>query len=508
VRSLLVLGLLFVVNLFFFGGPSEVVRYSASPVHREVAANLLRGELALPYPVGPDVFATDLEVRNGRWLTHWGYGVPILQAPFHLFGVFPDRLIFFLFLCAVTASLFFSLKGYLPGPVTAGLATATALSFSLYWLISFRFLVYEQTVAYAALLQLAALALYLRNPKSAGPVAVAVGLSILVRPLGLIFAFVWGWLLRKHGKAYLLAVTPFVLLFAGFNWFRTGSPFSIGLQNSVPYFADQLAPIRFGVKCGSFLEHFGAIARVLFIGATSTDACGFRVEGNEAAPFLGWLCLLLVGGGSAYVAFRQKRGDFLIWLAGVLAMIASFASLGVGFADRYAADVAPLFVIGAALTLLYGQVELRRLPKYVLPTLFTFLFALGTFRTLSIYDRFVESTSTHVPLAKLRAEKPLPSVRSPETEGYRKGWANDGKAGEVTEFFIGLPEEMKSDWRLEVSGERLKMKKAYINGERYAPTTGSLMFRLDPKKLVSKNILVSILWEKDSAPTLSRAEIK
>lgn len=506
---LLTLGCLFLLNLFFFGGPSEVARYSASPVHREVATRLLEGKLSLPYAVGTGVLANDLEIHDGAWYTHWGYGVPLLLAPFQIAGPFPDRLIFFLFLCTVTVALFRGLGKWLPDPLTAGLATAAVLSFTLYWLISFRFSVYEQTVAYAALAQLAGLALYLHDPARPARLGVLAGLGILIRPLGLVSAGVWAMLSRKNAKAYWLALFPFIALWLIFNAAKTGNPFSTGFRNSLPFFTDHLAPVRFGETCGSALEKLAVLFRLLFVGAAVGPVrCGFRIEGNDLAPFLGPLSLLTVGAGTLHLFRRTRNRDLLIWIAGILGMLVAYAAAGVGFSDRYAADFAPLLVLGLALTLVHGQGEIRRLPRYAPAVLFSIVLLSTSLRTLRDYDRFVESLPAPVPLAPTETPVRLPVSLAGESQaGYRKGWSTNGEVDDVTEFFIGLPAAEKTHWRLRLSGAP-HLAKAYINGRYYAPEDDAVSFQLDPSRMPSKNILVSLLWEKGVPSRLKRVEIE
>src|SRR5262249_26061386 len=145
----------------------------------------------------------DEQIFNGATFTNWGYGVPLLEAPFHALAsltnhgrYFPDRLIFVLYLSALTPILWTSVQRALvkfargiDTWVFSWCVTLAILSQSLFTLLSYRFIQYEQTVAYLVLAELLALACYLRcldKPRTGWVVAMgaAAGLGLLVRVTG------------------------------------------------------------------------------------------------------------------------------------------------------------------------------------------------------------------------------------------------------------------------------------------------------------------------------------
>jgi hypothetical protein len=72
--------------------------------HRFTAKAMLTGTLRLRSMV--TLVGHDEQVYNGAVYTNWGFGVPLLQLPFHAFagathmaqGFFPDRAIYFVYL--------------------------------------------------------------------------------------------------------------------------------------------------------------------------------------------------------------------------------------------------------------------------------------------------------------------------------------------------------------------------------------------------------------------------
>jgi len=147
----------------------RIFEYSLAGIHPSVARALYNGQLFLSDR--PELgIHHDFEFHNGALYTHWGYGVPLLQMPFHLlatafssgpgFHPFPDRAIFLFYLLLGTALFWLALRrlaergfrlGEWAGSALATASTAFFLTYGLYWLVSMYFGVYEATVAYLAL---------------------------------------------------------------------------------------------------------------------------------------------------------------------------------------------------------------------------------------------------------------------------------------------------------------------------------------------------------------------
>ncbi len=194
----------------------------------------------------------DEQVYNGAVYTNWGFGVPLMQAPFHALaawvnagswfftGFFPDRAIFFFYMAALAPLLWSAIDRLLRSPpgspawapstgvrlAVSWAGTWLTLVLTLYPFPATRFVVYEETLGYLAICQLVALSAYVRSQPDrpdraafAGGIgtasgatgcsgvpavsawradawvaltAAAAGMGLLVRPTGLIHLGVWG----------------------------------------------------------------------------------------------------------------------------------------------------------------------------------------------------------------------------------------------------------------------------------------------------------------------------
>ena len=172
VRTTIGIVCVLLLSAFCFGCFRDGLRifeYSVAGIHPSVARALYNGQLFLSDR--PELgIHHDFEFHNGALYTHWGYGVPLLQMPFHLlatafssgpgFHPFPDRAIFLFYLLLGTALFWLALRrlvergfrlGEWAGSALATASTAFFLTYGLYWLVSMYFGVYEATVAYLAL---------------------------------------------------------------------------------------------------------------------------------------------------------------------------------------------------------------------------------------------------------------------------------------------------------------------------------------------------------------------
>src|SRR3954463_14450945 len=77
-------GLVWALTIWVFGGLEFLWAHNLHCVHKEMSLALMEGNLRYPRPlVSQADGVADLEVYNGALFTHWGYGVPLLQLPFH-----------------------------------------------------------------------------------------------------------------------------------------------------------------------------------------------------------------------------------------------------------------------------------------------------------------------------------------------------------------------------------------------------------------------------------------
>ncbi|HEY8091014.1 MAG TPA: hypothetical protein VIF09_24295, partial [Polyangiaceae bacterium] len=265
--------------------------------HRFTARAMLLGSLRMRAQVSHA--GHDEQVWHGAVYTNWGFGVPLLQAPFHALagalhlghGFFPDRAIFFLYLCAAMPLVWLGAGRLLARvapdvPATtrqlvAWTATWALLQVAVFPLMEGRFVVFEETAAYMAVAELAALGAYLaaRDTWSRGLVVVmgvASGAGLLVRSVGLLYVAVWGALLALDARprwrrlgAYAAVVAPFVVFWLWSNAVRSGSPLGLGYGNSNPAWDTEMPILRFGSRCidspGHFLAATGSLFSALFL---------------------------------------------------------------------------------------------------------------------------------------------------------------------------------------------------------------------------------------------------
>lgn len=269
VTSLFLLCLVLTLPLGFLGGFETLWSFSIHPAHRDTSLALLMGSLRYPRELASGIPFVDLQIFNGSLFTNWGYGVPILQAPFHIFsqvtgigveGMFPDRLIFFFYFSVTFLFLIPSLVTFFNRQFLHATTTAFAIMvFGLLWLIAGRFHVYEETLAYFALAQIAALSIllkYLQKPSLAlgCTLGAFAGLALLIRPTGAPYLILWLVILfwshrnRKDAVAFLVATLPFIAVWLATNFVRTGNAFSVGQANATPGSAFHLIS-RFHSPC-------------------------------------------------------------------------------------------------------------------------------------------------------------------------------------------------------------------------------------------------------------------
>ncbi len=373
-----------------YGGWVRVWCFTWMDQHRSTAMMMLTGTLRLHN--GLSLLTNDEQVYNGAGYTNWGYGVPLLQLPFHALashmrafpaGFFPDRAIFFFYLSPLPPLLWFSLARVmgrgLPDTRWAVLAvcswavTLLALACALFPFMAYRFFVYEETISYLVVCELYALCAYLwvlRSDKAMATwaLALAAGVGLLVRATGVPYLAVWFGLVVLERRSRARVVTfaamaaPFVAFWLYSNYVRDGSPFSLGYANSNPWVEHEIPIQRFGSQCADTLGHGVDAARALFSGFFLTlrddmtsdltphlTACHFGFELQETAqspygagPFFGMGVLgLLTWTFTHHLVRREKRlSIYVAYLAFVLLFLA-FVNRGTGFVWRYAADFWP-----------------------------------------------------------------------------------------------------------------------------------------------------------------------
>jgi len=402
------IGSVLLLSAFCFGcfrDGLRILEYSAIGIHPSVARALYnaqlflsdRPELGIPH---------DFEFHNGALYTHWGYGVPLLQMPFHLlvtafssgsgFRFFPDRTIFLFYLLLGSALLWLALRSLVESAFRvgdwAGSALATALTtflltFGLYWLISMYFGVYEATVSYLALVQFCAISffvLFRRQRRTALVVALGAteGIGILVRSTGVLYFGLFLFLLcllegrRRHAIGlYALSALPFAVTWAAFNYARTDTLVGSGL-NTVFSEPKEMHAFQFGVNpcfasLGGKLRLLGYCLDGLFSPWMSdatkqlAESCGLRTIELTRQPLP--LVSPLVSFALLWaIATGLRRRDYAVLgpLGVTMGLIGFFVRSGLNFGARYMGDFWPAFAL-LLLTPLFRLENIAARPKWV-----------------------------------------------------------------------------------------------------------------------------------------------
>jgi len=388
------------------GGYDRLWTFNNFDQSRFTAMAMLDGTLRLRN--GLTYAGHDEQVFNGAAYTNWGFGVPLLEIPFHAVArkmarypwhFFPDRAIYFFYLLLLLPVLWMAFDRLLEQQQTARWrrlalswsATLLVLTCALFPLMSARFLIYEETICYFLLFQLLALCAYVFAMPAWGSGAVcllgiAAGMGLLVRPTGLVYLGLWSALLLlekrspKRIAVFAAALAPFVGFWLYSNQVRSGSPFSFGFTNSLPAIEYHTPMVRFGSPCADTPRHTlraaGWLFRAMFLTVNEPPGplsplpsahappeppppvpwyhrCHFDWElrppdgqSYHLDPFLGPVVLVvLVWMLLHHVVRRERRLAVYLPYATFVALLLAYAHNVVGFAWRYAGDFWSLVVL-------------------------------------------------------------------------------------------------------------------------------------------------------------------
>ncbi|HEX8795295.1 MAG TPA: hypothetical protein VF765_30310 [Polyangiaceae bacterium] len=384
---------------------SDLWVYTRTSEHRYTAMSMLTGSLTLHWSAGHA--GHDEQIYNGAGYTNWGYGVPLLQLPFHAIarhmrslaavGFFPDRAIFFIYLALAIGAVWAGFDKLLASRERFGAgrrlrrhavswaATAFVLTTALYPLIASRFIIYEETVAYFVMVQLVACAAFVFavDARAGAPAIVAfgaaVGIGLLVRPTGVVYLAVWAGVLLFERRSWRVAgvfagaVAPFVLFWMVTNQVRGGAPWSLGFGNTLLGYDLHIPIERFGSLCADTRQHATQAGLRLFsaffmlASDEPTDwmrRCHFDFEPHNGdieymsstEPFFGLAVLLFLCWTVVHPLLRGERrvSTYVPQLAFTLLFLA-YVRRGQGFAWRYIGDFWPLVILA-------GVQYVRRLP--------------------------------------------------------------------------------------------------------------------------------------------------
>jgi hypothetical protein len=514
----------------------------------------------------------DEQVYNGAGYTNWGYGVPLLQLPFHaavpLFRrwihtrCFPDRLIFFLYLSALLPWLWAAVhRMAFPGEraasfrptafVASWCLTLFVLAVSLFDLTSFRFIVYEETIAYFVVFQLFAIAFYARlldtknSARWAAAMGVAASLGLLIRPTGLPYLAMWGVLVALEARRWRIvawfagAAVPGVAFWLLSNWVRTGSPLSLGYQNANPGYPIHFQMLRFASQCVDTVPRFREVCReifeALFLAVPARSPilgdCGLvfesRLPGEDV--YMGPSLVLLFVVSLVWCAVRRERRiAFYLPHLTIAALFFAYARAGAGLAWRYAGDFWPLFVLLALAELRRIRVE-RTDAVLGLATACAFYAAVHmvddvfpALKGLEVLDQAgmhaleeqheLEQATQQPPLpAHVACGQPLPIW----ARGNGVGWAGNCTVGIVTNVYLGVPASPGKHFklRIEVDHPLGTTLPVFVNGRNYLARQAGGGYEadvvIDPRRLRSPAVAAAVEWSPTSvAPPIRLLSIE
>jgi hypothetical protein len=555
------------VSLWAFGDYEHLKQFSAHLAHKLTAQAMMRGTLRL-HPGLWGVTMNDEQVYNGAGFTNWGFGVPLLQIPFHAWVLrfpgtfktrfFPDRLIFFVYLVALIPLLWMSLCratrtaiSKRPPRLTVWLlawsATLLFLTYGIYPLISFRFIAYEETVAYFVLAQLYALAFYINFRQSTHPgwlcgVALAAGLGLLIRPTGLPYVALWGALVFLRDRTlrtvavFSGAAAPLVGFWLYSNWVRSGSPWSLGYQNCLPEYPFHYSMIRFGSQCVATTHGQWEATKWLFKSlfwklpdpTPEMAECHYLFEsltpGN--APFFPTPVLLVMVGSLLYYVARKRWGiDLYLPHAVFVAMFFAYARAGAGFSYRYTGDFWPLVFLVLVQVASFARFDRRSVARSGLALAFVFCAATVFVQKIDPTVKSIEAIDEG-PLAELDADY-LRTISTEQPELPRrlvcgesipnwprangKGWGRMCEVDTFTNVYLGVRKRTDTFYKLRFKTDHplAESLKVYVNGRYYSAhlePDGEYLaeFNLDYKKLYSPAVMVTVSWTPGPFPPMAK----
>lgn len=512
-------GLAILYHFGFLSIGGHLWRFEARvPAHRYTAMAMLSGSLKLR--TGLQKVGLDEQVYNGAAWTNWGFGVPVLEMPFHLAAAkiralklphfFPDRAIFFSYFVLGTPVIWagfdrlMAMRGLGSSKFrrlsVSWAATAFVLTFALYPHMSAQFTVYFETIAYfvlAELIALGAFILALRDESrwAIAGLAIAAGFGLLIRPTGMLYLGMWVALValelrsRRSWITFGAVLAPFLLFWAVSNWEKTGAILSFGFQNSLPG-PENMRQQRFSSPCAQTPAHFAEVAIRLFnglFGEVTHDPntfpwlhkCNFHFEGRPLegggvsggnAPDLGigfffalsWMML-------HQLARRVWR--LAVYLPAVLFVLifGAYVWAGVGFSWRYQGDFWPLLIVAAVQYVRFlPQVanSLFGMPLALLLTASSGLSFLNNVQPFVNEYMLSDAEASHMyedfQSYQTAHDPPLPTRLMCQDhprwpEHNGTGWEPGCRVGIFTNLYIGVPQKSSHDYVLSFQTEGIDL---------------------------------------------------
>jgi hypothetical protein len=544
------------------GGADHLFEYSAHIAHKFTAQAMLHGSLALHRGL-EGVTMNDEQVYNGAGFTNWGFGVPLLQLPFHVAAhllrsrietrFFPDRLIFFVYLSLLIPLLWTSLERATTAPTPERRAPLTTwayswsitlliLTYALFPLISFRFIVYEETIAYFVVAELYALSCYIRFVESKKTfwlccTAVAASLALVIRPTGLPYLGLWAALVFLRDRSWRTAVAygassaPLLAFWLYSNWAKGGSPITLGYQNGLPEYPFHYPMVRFGQQCMDPEYGIRATAKALFESffvrmpepSAVLTTCHFvfetHVPGNGSF-FPPAVFVLLSGSLLFCVVRRETRLAYYLPHLTFVALFLAFANGGFGFSYRYAGDFWPLFALILAQTSGALRLDRRRWPtlglamaalfysvvcmrRDVLPTLNS-LEVMDAARMAATDEEYQRIAAADQPMLPTRVKCGVPVPPWPRANG--KGWGSQCEVDTFTNVFLGVRKRADTTYHLRFKTDYAfsDSLRVYVNGKIYTAHREAdgyeTEFPLRYERMYSPAIMVTVEWTRGTTP--------
>lgn len=466
--------------------------YSSQDFHSLQSLSLIRGHIALPINPAPGI-ENDLQFYNGRITSHWGLGIPFLQMPFHFLlkvlkiaNSFPSILIFS-FYYLITANIilnFIQRNKIYNNSVIQIIFTLLILSFCLFWLTSYRFIVYEESASYFILFTLNTFIFYIEfkeNPNNKNLFLLLLNLTflLLIRATGLIiFAVIFLDLFLKkkikRSKSIIFFLTP-LLIFATSNYLTNGHLISTGLHNTNPGIPEELLPHRMGGPCEQFsIQQFFLrsldFANAIFLGKKEImNKCFTQFEDSIAIhqPYFSYL-LSFTFAIFVYLSVKYKKitENFVI-TSGFFLIFFAYVFKANGFAYRYLVDFIffILFVIYEIYKILKLHVRIN--PKY-LNFLFSVIIIFSLFNlidVINIQKNSVKFSSKPIDRKKLNwsfrhSPEAFPHIRSCKDnilfDRDKYGWHENCRVPNFINIYLSLPNfSNKKQYKLFIEGDEI-----------------------------------------------------
>ncbi|HEY6463483.1 MAG TPA: hypothetical protein VIY73_25120 [Polyangiaceae bacterium] len=551
------------LSLRAFGGKAHLWAFNWMMESRYASMELLAGSLHLRN--GIQSVTGDEQIYNGAAYTNWGYGVPLLQLPFHAIAhplrstfparFFPDRAIYFFWFSVLAALLWLGFNRLLAARDACGgsrarrlvlswAATLFTLVCALYPLMRSRFYVYEETICYLEIFELAALVAYLFavGRWRAFPViamGAAAGMGLLIRPTGAGYAVVWIAMVvvasrrLKPVALFAAGLVPFVAFWMWTNHVRSGSPFSMGFANSMPGLVYHTPILRFGPACsdtpGHFYESVVRLLRALFVQQPTETSpwmskCHFDLElrppessaSSRDAFISPFVLVALLWILASHLVRRERRLEVYAPLGAIAALFVTYA-VGGGFAWRYAGDFWPLVVLACVEYVRTLPAAGNRLLGAPLALAFVVGSALVYLREVSpaasmikpLPPESVDRMWSDFEDTRFKMDPTMPSRRTcleplswplHNMLGWHLGVNNPCTVDTFTNIFLGIPQDdaTRHTLRFEVDHAEPTPLRVVVNGRRYKTRTDGNAYLvdldLDASKFVSPIVQATIEW--------------